>query len=274
MDPDVNRRQSKKRLKACGKALPTDHQAAILLLEPGKGALRLKAWDNLFDRSPPVLFRFPDALRDLRPDTPLPKLLSQRFRIIPFIRRNHFETFAGATSLARVHLDRIEQRYHLGTLIAIGWRDAVRQGHAVPLGEAVDEDPLAFPPVGDALAAPLPRGKKRHQRRHTPNESCRVLQQSPKCATASPPGSHRPAIAVTSDAWHSWTPTAARAGHHTSGSPSSRCTTKCSESAETAHAASPACVSAVLGERHPRTSAIPNHSPLQIVLPYCPPMFR
>ena len=58
MDPDVNRRQSKKRLTACGKALPTDHQAAILLLEPGKGALRLKAWDSLFDRSPPVLFVF------------------------------------------------------------------------------------------------------------------------------------------------------------------------------------------------------------------------
>ena len=40
MDPDVDRSKRKKCLKACGNALPTDHQAAILLLEPGKGALR------------------------------------------------------------------------------------------------------------------------------------------------------------------------------------------------------------------------------------------
>src|SRR6516162_3303040 len=145
MDPDVNRRQSKKRLTACGKALPTDHQAAILLLEPGKGALRLTAWDNLCDRSPPVRFRFPDALRDLRPDTPLPQLLSQRCRLIPFLRRHHFETFAGAPALARVPLDRLEPRSHLGTLSALGRRDAVRPGHAMPLGEAVAEAPLAFP---------------------------------------------------------------------------------------------------------------------------------
>ena len=108
MDPDVNRSQSKKRLKACDHALPPDYQAAILLLEPGKGALRLKAWDDCLDRSAPVLFRLPDALRDLRPDTPLPELLAQRFRVISFIRRDHFETFAGATSFACVHLDCIK----------------------------------------------------------------------------------------------------------------------------------------------------------------------
>src|SRR5215468_7389488 len=136
------------------------------------------------------------------------QLLSQRFRIIPFIRRDPFETFAGATSLARVHLDRIEQRHPLRTLIPIGRRDAVRQGHAVPRGEAVDEDPLAFPPVGDALAAPLSRGKKRRQWRHTPTESCPVPRQSPECELASRPACHWPATAATSGAWHSSTPIA------------------------------------------------------------------
>src|SRR5688572_3212180 len=100
MDPDVNRGKSKKCLKACGNAFPTHHQAAILLLEPGKGVLSLKAGDCFFDRSPPVLFRLPDALRDLRPGTPLPELLPQRLRIIPFIRRDHLETFARATAFA------------------------------------------------------------------------------------------------------------------------------------------------------------------------------
>src|SRR5215470_19912392 len=236
MDPDVNRSKSKKRLKTCGNTLPPDHQAAILLLEPGKGALCLKAWDDFFDRSPPVLFRLPDALRDLRPYTPLPKLLSQRFRIIPFIRRDHFETFAGATSLARVHLDRIEQRHHLRPLIPIGRRDAVRQGHAVPRGEAVDEDPLAFPPVGDALAATLSRGKKRRQWRHTPTESCPVPRQSPECELASRPACHWPATAATSGAWHSSTPIAAHVGHHTSGTRESTHTAMYSISSEMAHA--------------------------------------
>src|SRR5215211_6971846 len=125
----MDRSKSKQRLKACSDALPTDDQTAILLLEPGKGALRLKAWDNLFDRSASVFLRLPDALRDLCPDTPLPELLPQRFRIILFIRRDHFETLAGAPSFARVHLDRIEQRHHLGTFIPIGWREAIGQGH-------------------------------------------------------------------------------------------------------------------------------------------------
>src|ERR1043166_671924 len=206
MDPDVHRSKSKKRLKACSNTLPTHDQAAILLLVPGKGALRLTTWDSCFDRSTPVLFRLPDALRDLCPDTPLPELLPQRFGIIPFLCRNHFETFAGATAFARAHLDRIEQRHHLRTLIPIGRRDAVRHGPAVPLGEAVDQDPFALPPVGDARAATLPRGKKRHRRRHTPNESAHVPRQSPKSALASRRACHRAASAATSDGWHSSTP--------------------------------------------------------------------
>ena len=218
MDPDVNRSQSKKRLKACGHALPPDYQAAILLLEPGKGALRLKARDDCLDRSAPVLFRLPDALRDLRPDTPLPELLAQRLRVIPFIRRDHFETFAGATSFACVHLDCIKQRQHLGPFVPIGRCGAIGQGHAAPLGEAVDQDPLAFPPVRDALAATLARGKKRHRRRHTPNESSRVPQQCRGSALASLPTCHPLATAATSDASRSSTPIAAHAGHRTSDS--------------------------------------------------------
>src|SRR5919198_1562201 len=94
MDPDVNCRKSKKRVKACGKALPTHDSAAILLLEPGKGALRLKAWDGFFDRSPPVFFRLPDPLRDWRPAPALAERLPQRLRIIACICGNDFEACA------------------------------------------------------------------------------------------------------------------------------------------------------------------------------------
>src|SRR5215831_6757192 len=216
MDPDMDRSKSKKRLAAGRNALPADHQTTIFLLKPRKRALGLEPWDNLFDRPAPVFLRLPDALGDLRPNAPLPELLPQRFRIIAFICCDDLEPFAGAPPFARVYLDGIEQRHHLGPLIPIGRRDAVRQGPPAPLGEAVDEAPLAFPPVCDALAATLPRGKKRHQRRHTPNGSSRVPRQSPESALASRPACHLPAAAATSDAWHSWTPTAARMGHHTS----------------------------------------------------------
>jgi len=106
----------------------------------------------------------------LRPDTAFPELVPQRFRIIALIRRDDFETFAWATPFAGAELHRIEQRQDLGTLILVGRRDAIGQRHSLRLCEAVDENALAFPPVGDALATPLARGKKRHPRRHTPNE--------------------------------------------------------------------------------------------------------
>src|SRR6266545_5843497 len=218
MEPDVDRRKSKKRLKACGNALPTDHQAAILLLEPGKCALSLQSWDGFFDRSAPGLCSLPDALQDLRPDTPLPELLPQRLRILPLLRRDPFETFVGVTAFARVHLDSSKQRHHLSTRIPLGWRDAVRQGHAAPLGAAVDEDPLAFPPGRAAHAATLPRGQKRHRRRHTPHASSRVPQPSPASALASRPAGPPPATTATSDASRASTPMAAHAGHRTSGS--------------------------------------------------------
>ena len=58
MDPEVNCSESKKRVKACGQALPTHNEAAILLLEPGKRALHLKAWDNFLDPSFKESLRF------------------------------------------------------------------------------------------------------------------------------------------------------------------------------------------------------------------------
>jgi hypothetical protein len=171
-----------------------------------------------------------------------------------------------------MHLDRIEQRHHLSTLIPMSWRDAVRQGHAAPLGETVDEDPLAFPPVRDALAAPLPRGKKRHRRRHTPNASSPVPRQSRESALASRPACHPPASAATSAAWRSSTPIAAHAGHHTSDSRQSKHRARYSIFYGKAHGASHGRVAVGPAERCPRTSATLNHLRLQIVLPYCPPI--
>jgi hypothetical protein len=68
----MDRSKSKKRLKTCRNALPPDYQAAIFLLEPGKRALSLKAWHHFFDRSALGFLRFPDARRELRPDTSFP----------------------------------------------------------------------------------------------------------------------------------------------------------------------------------------------------------
>src|SRR5436309_10342237 len=112
MDPDVDRGDRQERFKARGNPLPADHQTAILLLEPGKGALGLKSWHHVFDRSASIFLRLPDALRELCPDTPLPELLPQRFDIIAFLRRNHFEALAWPAAFARVDLARIMQWHH------------------------------------------------------------------------------------------------------------------------------------------------------------------
>src|SRR4030095_15340919 len=274
MDPNMNRGESQECLETCGDALPADDQAPVFLLKPGKGALGLEPGHHLCDGPAPIFLGLPDALRDLGPDPPLPELLAQRFRIIPFIRGDDAQPFAGTAPFTRAELHGIKQRQHCCPLAPIGRRGAIGQGHAAALGQAVDQNPFAFPAAGDALAAPLPRGKKRHPRHHTPNTSCLALLQYRESAPAWRPGCHPPATVATSDAWRSSTPIGGHAGDHTSGNPLSRCTTKCSESSETAHEASLACASAVPGERHPRTSAIPTHSHLQIVLPYCPPTFR
>src|SRR6266850_4643974 len=218
MYPDVDGSNCQKRVEARGHTLPTDHQAAVFLLEPGKCALGLEPLDHVFDWSPSVFLGLPDSLRDLRPYPSLPELLPQRFRLIALIGGKDFEAFAGATTFSGADLHGIKQRQHLCPLVPLGRRGPVGQGHAAPLGEAVDEDPLALPPVRDALAAPLPRGNKRHPRRHTPNESSHVPQQSPESGLASRPGCHPPATAATSDAWRSSTPIAAHTGHRTSDS--------------------------------------------------------
>src|SRR5205807_6974982 len=126
---------------------------------------------------------------------------------------------AGGNHVPPSHLGPNQAREDLAPLRPGGRGWTVGQGHATALGQAVDQNPFAFPPAGDALAAPLPRGKKRHPRRRTPNESSHVLQQSPKSALASQPGCHRPATAATSDASHSSRPTALRRAHHTSDNP-------------------------------------------------------
>src|SRR5262245_26232714 len=206
LGPDVDRGDCQKRIKAGSNALPSHHQTTILLLEPGKGPLGLESRDDLLDRSAAIFLGLPDPLGKLCPDTPLPELLPQRFGVIAFIRRDDLQTFAGTAPFAGVDFDRIQQGHHLGTFIAIGRHGAVRQWHAVPLGEAVDEDPFALPAVGNALAAPLPRGKKRHRRRHSPNESSHVLRPCPASVLAWRPRCHPPASAAAIDASRSSTP--------------------------------------------------------------------
>jgi hypothetical protein len=217
MDPNMDRGDRQKCVEACSNTLPTHHQTTVFLLEPGKRPLCLEPRGHFFDGSPTVFLRLPDPLRELCPDPALPYRLTECFRSIPFIRHEDLEAFAGATPLACVDLDVIKQRQHLGTLIPVGRRGPVRSRHTAPVREAVDEDPFAFPPMGDALAATLPRGKKRHQRRHTPNESSLFPLRHRESAIAWQPTCHPPASVAASDASHSSTPIGVHTGHHTSG---------------------------------------------------------
>src|SRR6516165_4256070 len=274
MDPNVNRGKSQACLETCGDALPADDQAPVFLLKPGHGPLGLEPWHHLCAGPPPIFLGLPDALRDLGPAPPLPELLAPRFRLIACLRGDDAPPVAGAAPLARAALDGSKRRQHVGPLVPLGRRGAVGQGHATALREPVEQHPCAFPAAGAARAAPLPRGKQRHPRRHTPHTSCRALLRYRDSAPAARPRGHPPAPVAPSDAWRSSTPMGGRAGHHTSGNLSSRWTTKCAESSETAPGASLACAAAVPGARPPRTSATPHHSHLPIVLPYCPPMFR
>src|SRR5262245_25287786 len=127
----------------------------------------------------------------------------------------------------------------------------------------MDEDSLALPPAGDALAATLARGKKRRQWRHTPTASFLFPRPRPTAARASWPMCQPPASAATSGASHASTPTAAHGGPHTTGSPSSTPPATYASSSETAHAASHDLAWAVPRERHPRTSATLNYSRFQ-----------
>src|SRR6185503_12990436 len=213
----MDRGDRQKCLKACRNALPPHDQTTIFLLEPGKCPLGLEPRHHLFDGSATVFLRLPDPLGYLGSDTTLAKLLPEGFGIIPFIRRDDLEAFARAATFPRADLDRIEQRHSLSALISIGRRDAVRQGHPAPVGQAVDENPFAFAPTGDALAPTLARGKKRHPRRHTPNESSLFPQPRPESGPAWRPMCHPSASVAASDASHSSTPIVARAGYHTIG---------------------------------------------------------
>jgi len=173
----VDRRNRQQRLKAGRDALPANDETTLLLLKPGTRALGLEPRHHFFERSATVFLGLPDPLRDLRPDPALPSLLPEGFRLIAFLRRDPLEACARATPFARADLDGIEPWHHLGTLLPLGWRGPVRQGQAAPCCEAMHQAPLAFPPVSDARATPLPRGNKRH----TPSASCLVLLQSRWC---------------------------------------------------------------------------------------------
>ena len=139
--------------------VPADDQATVFLLKPGKCALHLKSRYCFLDRSAAMFLRLPDLFQDSCLDPTLPYLLPEGFRIIAFIRRDDVETFARATPCAGVDFDRLEQWHHLGPLIPIGRRGAVRQGHAVLSITLRIMLPLPFPPQATPSPPPLPGGK-------------------------------------------------------------------------------------------------------------------
>src|SRR5215217_4764276 len=69
-DPDMNRGDRQKCLKACGNAFPPHDQTTILLLEPGKRPLGLEPRHHLFDGSPRRFLGLPDPLGELGSYTP------------------------------------------------------------------------------------------------------------------------------------------------------------------------------------------------------------
>ena len=214
----MERGDRKQCFAAGGDTLPPDHKATLLLLEPGTCPLGLEPRHHFFERSAPRVLRLPDALWALRPAPALPELLPQRCGLIPCSGRDALEALAGATPLASADRHGSKPRPHWCPLVPMGRWGPVGQGQPAPRGEAVDEAPLALPPVGDALAATLPRGNKRHPRRQTPHEASRVPRPFPESGRASRPACHPRASAGTSAAWHSATPIAAHAGHRTSDS--------------------------------------------------------
>ena len=147
----MNHGDGKQCLEAHRETLPTEDQAAILFLEPGKGALSLEAWHLPLDRSATSELAPPDPCGHLRPNAPGAELLAQDFGVISFVRHDDLQAFPGASSLAGPPLDRVQPGDSLGTLIALGRCDASGPGHPRYLGEAVDENPLPFAAVGNPL---------------------------------------------------------------------------------------------------------------------------
>src|SRR5262245_59361880 len=156
MAPNVEGGHRQERLAACRPAFPADDQAAGYLLAPGTRARGLESRQHVFDSSAPVLLRLPDPRRALRPDTPLPELLPQRFRLLALRRRKDFEALARTPPLARAALHGIKPRPLLYPLVPIGWRDAVGQGPATRLREPVEQAPGALP----RARRPPPQGEK------------------------------------------------------------------------------------------------------------------
>src|SRR5919108_6290419 len=70
-DPDMDRGDRQKCLKACGNTFPPHDQTTILLLEPGKRPLGLEPRHDFFDRSPARFLGLPDPLGELGSYTPL-----------------------------------------------------------------------------------------------------------------------------------------------------------------------------------------------------------
>ena len=93
-------------------------------------------------------------------------------------------------AVARADLDRLKSWEALRPLGSMRRCGPVRPGHAVALGEAVDQHPLACPPAGTARAATLARGQKRPPRRPTPSDSSHILPPSRASALAWRPASH------------------------------------------------------------------------------------
>ena len=108
LDPDVDRGNGQKCVKAGGNALPPDHQATILLLEPSKGPLSLEPRDDVLDRSATIFLGLPDPLGELCPNTTLAQLLAKCFGIIAFIRRDDLQAVAGTAAAARADFDCIK----------------------------------------------------------------------------------------------------------------------------------------------------------------------
>src|SRR6266853_1091315 len=77
LNPPVEGGDCQKCLEAGGNTLPTPHQAAIFLLEPGKRPLGLESGHHFFDRLAPVVYFYPagNCVASTSGTTPpLPKL--------------------------------------------------------------------------------------------------------------------------------------------------------------------------------------------------------
>jgi hypothetical protein len=218
LDPDMDRGDGQKRRKACRKPLPANDQAAVLFLKPGKRTLCLEAGDIHLDGAAPRFLGLPDAFWDLRPNAAFAQLQAQCFGVIALVGRQYPGTFARTPRLASPQADGVQQREHLGPLIAIGGCCAIGQGHASRVGEAVNEDPLAFASTSHTLTAAFARGKTSHPRLRTATESSRVPRRSPGAGLASLRACHRFATAAATDGPHSWTPIGGHVGGRTSDS--------------------------------------------------------